>query len=67
MQLLHAYVRAMYFTCTFTEGCKTYKKTIAARENQTSPVKRQKLVRSLKQRVSKQWCATCYVHLINTR
>ena len=64
MQQLH--VGIGYFAgATVTEGCKTYKKTIAAREKQTSPVKRQKLVRSLKQRVRKQWYTTSYACAFN--
>ena len=41
-----------FFTFYIAEGCKTYyKKSIAAREKETSPVRKQKLIRSLKQRV----------------
>ena len=42
------------FECVMlAEGCKTYtKKSFAAREKETSPVQRKKLVRLLKQQVS---------------
>ena len=35
-----------------TEGCRNYKKTISARTKVTTPVKKKKYIRSLKQRVS---------------
>lgn len=44
----------LYMLC-FTRGCKTYIKTIMAREKETSPIKKQKLC-SLKQRVRYHLC-----------